>query len=122
MNMRILRIAKVRELIEEINSSLDIYRNGDFSYLSINIANYFETKHEINGEMLSAIYCDEDDDREVENCKIIHKAMNGLSPYLARDERIWVYLSHTELLEYSRKRWPIPDDDDKVHIPVKNAT
>ena len=56
MNMRILRIAKVRELIEEINSSLDIYRNGDFSYLSINIANYFETKHEINGEMLSAIY------------------------------------------------------------------
>jgi hypothetical protein len=40
--------------------------------------------------------------------------MNNLSHYLARDERIWVYLVHTDLLEYARQRWPIPVDDEKA--------
>ncbi|MER9608849.1 DUF6339 family protein [Mesorhizobium sp. M0312] len=34
-----------------------------------------------------------------------------MSPYEARDERLWTYLSHTALLEHARQRWPIPADD-----------
>ena len=37
-----------------------------------------------------------------------------MTPYLARDARIWCYLTHTYLLEYSRNRWPIPADDEKA--------
>ncbi|HLG99799.1 MAG TPA: DUF6339 family protein [Bryobacteraceae bacterium] len=49
---------------------------------------------------------------EEQNCAISYNALSDLSPYEARDERFWVYLTHTLLLEYARKRWPIPDDDD----------
>ena len=114
MNMRLIRLAKIQELNEGIYINLDKYRNGNFNYLSIDLANYIETKHVINEEMLATIHCDEKDHREIENCKIVYAAMNGLSQYLARDERIWVYLVHTDLLDYSRNRWPIPDDDDKA--------
>ena len=48
---------------------------------------------------------------EPENCLAIYKAFKNLTPYDARDERIWVYLSHVTFLEHSRKRWPIPADD-----------
>ena len=37
-----------------------------------------------------------------------------MPPYLARDSRLWVCLTHTSLLQYARKRWPIPGDDDKA--------
>ena len=38
-------------------------------------------------------------------------ALGSISNYLARDERLWVYLSHTYLLDYARIRWPIPSGD-----------
>jgi hypothetical protein len=37
--------------------------------------------------------------------------MAKLTPYEARDERFWAYLTHTFLLNYARRRWPIPEDD-----------
>jgi len=36
--------------------------------------------------------------------------MSELSPYEARDERLWAYLTHTHVLGYARKRWPLPED------------
>lgn len=36
--------------------------------------------------------------------------MSELSPYEARDERLWAHITHTHMLEYARKRWPIPED------------
>lgn len=41
-------------------------------------------------------------------------ALPEMTPYLARDDRFWIYLTHVDLLAYSRKRWPIPDDDEKA--------
>ena len=46
--------------------------------------------------------------------------MGKLSPYMARDERLWIYLSHTAMLEYTRKRWPIPTDDEKAIQHIRN--
>ena len=48
---------------------------------------------------------------EEQNCLACYDAMPGLTPYEARDERLWVYLTHTWLLVYTRTRWPIPIDD-----------
>ena len=66
------------------------------------------TLHNIDEIKLSTMDCSADNDREVENCMIIFNAMGNLTHYLARDERLWIYLVHTKLLEYARKRWPIP--------------
>jgi hypothetical protein len=48
------------------------------------------------------------------------EAMGELTPYLARDPRLWVYLTHTLLLTYSRNRWPIPDEKDRAIIHVRD--
>jgi len=118
--MRLIRAAKLREMNGQIGYNLDQYRSGNFNFLKIELANYIETEHEIDEVLLEKIDCDETDHKEVNNCKILYKAMNGLSRYLARDARIWVYLVHTDLLEYSRKRWPIPDEDEKAIKHVRN--
>ncbi|MCR5868492.1 DUF6339 family protein [Aquincola sp. J276] len=44
----------------------------------------------------------------------VYQLLKALAPYDARDERLWVYLSHTTLLQYGRARWPIPKDDEKA--------
>ena len=38
---------------------------------------------------------------------------------MARDERLWVRITHIEFLEYSRTRWPIPVDNEKAVIHIK---
>lgn len=50
----------------------------------------------------------------------MNQAMGGMSHYLARDERIWVYLTHTTLLSYARTRWPIPEDNEKAVKHIKS--
>ena len=120
MKMRLLRAAKVRELVQQIQLNLDRYRTGDFDYLEFDPSNYIESNHEMNDELVADIQCTENEHKEVENCEKMYQAMNGLSLYLARDERIWIYLVHTNLLAYSRKRWPIPDDESKAIQHIRN--
>ncbi len=114
MKARLLKTASARELFGGLRSNLDQYRSGDFSFLVSDTRSYFEIDLEIDQEKLASIACDEEDHREVQNCMVMLDAMGGLTPYLARDERLWIYLTHTLLLNYSRKRWPIPADDDKA--------
>ena len=120
MNSRLLKAKKLKELFGRIESNLELYRAGNFDFLKFDSEHYIETKHELEESKLEAMDCVKGDDREVENCKIIYEAMGDLSHYLARDERLWVYLTHTDLLEYSRKRWPIPDDDEKAVKHIGN--
>lgn len=42
---------------------------------------------------------------EVANSRIVGNALSHLTPSLARENRIWIRLSHLEALEYSRQRW-----------------
>jgi hypothetical protein len=114
MKARLVKIAKANELFGEVQSNLELYRKGDFNFLASDTRNYLEIDLEIDEKKLAAITCSEKDDREVQNCMAILDAMGSLTPYLARDERVWVYLTHTLLLDYSRKRWPVPVDDDKA--------
>jgi hypothetical protein len=32
---------------------------------------------------------------------------------------LWVYLTHTTLLDYARKRWPIPEDDEEAEKHIR---
>mgnify|MGYP000076815708 CR=1 FL=1 len=38
--------------------------------------------------------------------KTLYEAYENISPLLASNESFWVYLTHTELFEYMKKRWP----------------
>ena len=120
MKARFFKAVKVQKLLAEVSENLGSYRAGNFDFLVNDSANYFETNLEINVDKLSQINCEKDNLKEVENCMLMYEAMGKISHYLARDERLWIYLTHTLLLSYVRNRWPIPDDDEKAIKHIKN--
>jgi len=120
MKARMIKTAKAQELFNSVSDNLSIYRSGDFHYLMTDSTVYFEIDLEIDNSLLSSIGCTDKDHNEAVNCSIIYHAMGDLTPYLARDERLWIYLTHTSLLTYTRKRWLIPDDDEKAIKHIQN--
>jgi len=114
VELRFLKAVKLRELFEQIPNNLKLYRTGNFKYLIMDPAYYYVTKQKFDEDKLSLIDCNDNNQYEIENCIFMFEAMGDLSPVIAREERLWAYLTHTSLLEYTRKRWPIPENDDKA--------
>lgn len=119
MKANFLKSAKVKELLSKVEENLHAYRTSDFNFLTSDTSCHFETSLEIDEHKLASITCDKDNLREVESCMLMLDAMGGISHYLARDERLWVYLSHTLLLSYARTRWPIPADNEAAIKHIK---
>lgn len=119
MRANFLKAAKVQELLSRVAENLDSYRAGNFDFLKSDPSYYFESDLEIDDGALATISCDKDNLREVDNCILMYQAMGDMSHYLARDERLWVYLTHTVLFAYTRSRWPIPQDDEKAIKHIK---
>ncbi len=117
--IRLLRSRIIQELTSDISNNLDRYRSGSFDFLETDPANYFESVQEVDEVKLAQVACDIDDHKEVKCCMAMFKAMGTMPPYLARDPRIWVYLTHTAQLDYARMRWPIPIDDKKAEAHIK---
>jgi len=114
MNIRLIKSQTVSDLYNQVQDNINNYRVGSFDFLEEDTSLYFEGQLDINEVTLSTISCNNGDHKEVENCELMFNALKELTPYLARDERLWVYLTHTILLNYSRERWPIPLDSDKA--------
>jgi Family of unknown function (DUF6339) len=109
--IRFLRHSTLERLRETVPENLDAYRSGDFNYLLIDSSLFFEGKLDVDIDCLCELSGPGDGElRDVENCQACFASMFGLTPYDARDERLWVYITHTYMLEYVRKRWPIPED------------
>ncbi len=114
MKSRFFKSSVVQDLGKRVKENLELYRSGTFDAFINEPSNYFESELEINEQILMTISCEKDNFNEVECCMKMYQSLGGISYYLARDERLWVYLSHTYLLEYTRLRWPIPADDEKA--------
>jgi hypothetical protein len=120
MKVRFLRDEAVASLRQSISDNLDRYRNGDFAFLDLDSTQSHELPAETDDAALTNLKMPSNgDDHEVENCIAIHDYLKALSPYEARDERLWCYLTHTVLLNYARARWPIPNDDEKAVAHVQ---
>lgn len=112
MKARLLRAVALDQLRSSIFNNLKQYRSGSFDYLEADRSFWFEHDADIDTDAFKMLKMPSGGNfYEVENCKIVHSACQALSPYDARDERFWVYLSHTLLLDHSRQRWPVPQDD-----------
>ncbi len=114
MKLQLFKSLTVAELLERVPEHLDVYRHERFENLERDASYYLRVEIEADSIQLRRIACSGSGDREVGNCISMWRALPMLTPYLARDERLWVRLTHIELLDYSRKRWPIPHDDDKA--------
>lgn len=107
----LFRNSTVAKLSKDIQANLHRYRSGDFEFLAQDATCFIESQCSIDEERLLDVQCTTHDSNEVACCLAAADALNGVTPYIARDERLWVRLSHIELLDYARTRWPIPDDD-----------
>lgn len=112
MKLRMLKASALRELRSNVEDNLDIYRAGDFKHFVDDYGNYIECEIELDEILLGTLLPDNSNTSEITNCKIMLNALGDLSLYLARDERLWAYLTHAHLLNYTRERWSIPDDNE----------
>lgn len=93
------------ELLTNLEDNLGRYRDGDFSDLAQSGNWGLELSVRADIERLDGLSADTGVISEAANSMLIGSVLQQLTPTLAREERLWIRLSHVECLEYSRKRW-----------------
>lgn len=88
-----------------IAENLDRYLSGDFADLESRGDWRIPLTIDADLDSFQALSHDSGSQVEIANAELVGKALGGLTPSLARENRIWVRLSHVECLEYSRARW-----------------
>lgn len=99
--------AKLGELRQHVSMHRERYAAGDFLDLQRD-----------NGWAIEAAGVTVDHDRlaaldgtvrsaqaDCEASRTLYRALPGMTPALAREERVWVRLTHVECLDYARDRW-----------------
>lgn len=61
----------------------------------------------------------DDKKRDIANSVIVYRALGNLTPQQAADERLWLHLTHCELWDYARARWPLPDEKEKRQAQIQ---
>jgi Family of unknown function (DUF6339) len=119
MKLRLLRERALGELRASVKDNLARYKSGNFDHLLIDPALSFESEIDFIEDEIGQLKKPKVDETfEAENCAVMLAALPEMTPYQAADERAWVMLSHTFLLQHARARWPIPNgkDDAVQHI------
>lgn len=97
----------VDELKENISINRDRYAGGDF--LDLSRENGWEIESDrvqIDLDMLAHLDGTEGTaEADIRSSLIVYRSMPNMTPALAREERVWVRLTHVECLQYSRARW-----------------
>lgn len=111
--VKLLSAAIVENLFESIPANLSRYQSGDF--LEPARSSGWEIETDLvswDPEVASQLNPSGTPDAEVRNSLLIHAALAGMTPALARDERLWARLCHVECLDYVRARWLRGDERD----------
>lgn len=106
--LKYLSESKLAELRHDISSNRDLYTSGDFLELERDNGWNIETQSVVvDLDLLATLdgTAGRSAEQDIENSIIVHKALAGLTPALASEERIWARLSHIECLGYTRTRW-----------------
>jgi len=121
MSIKFLKETSLEELYKNISNNLDRYESTGFTdMIDLPTKTHSHDGLTFDMEKLKNIVGSVDSDAK--NAIKIFQAMPGLTPYLAKDERLWSYLCHTVFFEYINERWPMPEnasDERKInHIKL----
>lgn len=116
MKMHILKTSALLDLKRNIPNNLNNYLTGNFNSFFADPANLIELDIEVDVAKFSGFLPGNTNDDEVHNCLLMLEVLGHIAPDFARDERLWVYLVHTYLLEYSRLRWELKKKEDDALI------
>jgi hypothetical protein len=104
------------DLKSGIEENISRYREGDF--LDLEAAGDWRIPLSLDVDLscLSSLSTENGAEHEILNSLLVGHALSGLTPTLARENRIWIRLSHVECFEYSRKRWLRTDMDEEDFV------
>lgn len=103
--LKYLSNATVDHLRSTVSQNLELYRLGDFSNLMREGEWSIELGLDVDLSPLADLDPEPSAEVEVQNSRLVWRALGQLKPSLAYEEGIWVRLTHVECLEYSRRRW-----------------
>ena len=105
--LRYLSEAKLEELRRNVSLNRERYATGSFADLELENGWAIEAGDVcIDRELLGGL--DGTARTAAGDCRAsvtIYRALPGMTPALAREERVWARLSHIECLGYARSRW-----------------
>ena len=103
---------------EELRTHIDpaSYQGDEFNYDPAQVRTLMRVRHPWG----LAEYMMEHADSDFDCAVALFEAYRDISPVLAQEERLWVYLSHVDLFGYLKKRWPIPDEEEKQFNHIRN--
>lgn len=101
------------DLRESVYANLDRYREGDF--LDMESSGNWRIPLSIDADLsgLSRLATDGSPASEIENSIIVGRALGHISPSIARENRLWIRMSHVECLQYARERWISDESTDE---------
>lgn len=123
MRVKLLHQSATIQLQNECFQNLEKYKAGDFNYIVDDSTLSFETDIELdldveavteildyNGHNKSPAQRASTD---LNFSKLLFNSIPNLTPSLARDTRLWTFLSHTVFFQYVKNRFPLPPNDDE---------
>jgi len=109
--LRLIRQNHLNTLREDINKNINIYKHADIEKLPDPKESTFEIDIEANLDALKRLDPSSDYKTEANNSLIVYNCLRDIKPDLARDERLWAYLTHYYALDYTSKRWPVSSEE-----------
>lgn len=106
-------------LADNVPAHLDRYTEGDFSDLESGGDWRIPLSVTANLDALVDLSPERTPETEVRNSLLVGAALSGLTPSLARENRVWIRLSHVEALEFSRKRWLENATEEKLEGSIR---
>ena len=119
--LKYLSEKKLSELKESVVANRDRYEAGDFLDLEHDNGWAVETSTvQVDHDLLTTL-----DGKartaaaDIDNSLILFQALHGMTPALAREERVWARLSHIECLGYARDRWLSGNSREQLDSQVR---
>jgi len=100
-------------LAENISNNLDRYKAGNFLDMEAKGDWRIPLSIDVDIGILSSLKQNNSPDSEIENSLLVGNLLKKITPTVARENRLWLRLSHVECLEYSRQRWIKPNMKDE---------
>ncbi|ESW99082.1 hypothetical protein X769_24585 [Mesorhizobium sp. LSJC268A00] len=125
--MKLLSAAVVDKLNSDVSANADRYRASGFDDLAKQNGWAIETGL-VKWDPAIAQLLDPSvtPEAEIRNSLLVFGSFEGMTPALAREERLWTRLCHIEFLEFCRHRW-LPAKDDvagaaRLHFFARGLT
>lgn len=112
---------KLDELVNDIPANRVKYQSAGFD--DVELANGWSIEAQsvkVNTRLLSQLDgTKRTADNDIENSLKLYAALDGMTPALACEERVWVRLSHIECMQYTRDRWLSGKEDEELDKAVR---